>query len=50
MRQDKSINLGYIESTAKEIGKALKSLEKWWIENDFTADREQLLERLAEPA
>lgn len=33
-----------------EIGKALKSLEKWWIENDFTADREQLLERLAEPA
>lgn len=29
-----------------EIGKTLKSLENWWIENDFTADKEQLLERI----
>ena len=29
MREDKSINLGYIESTAKEIGEALKQKNKY---------------------
>ena len=29
MREDKSINLGYIESTAKEIGEALKVKDKY---------------------
>ena len=29
MRQDKSIDLGYIESTAKEIGEALKKSDKY---------------------
>ena len=29
MREDKSINLGYIESTAREIGEALKQKEKY---------------------
>ena len=29
MREDKSINLGYIESTAREIGKALKQKESY---------------------
>ena len=28
MREDKSINLGFIESTAREIGEALKTKEK----------------------
>jgi tRNA nucleotidyltransferase/poly(A) polymerase len=40
--------LGLAEGQA--VGEALRTVEAWWIEQDFAPDRAQALERLARAA
>jgi poly(A) polymerase len=40
--------LGYDEGP--QIGVAMREIETWWMENDFTADRPALLQKLKEAA